>query len=405
MVVAVISPNAQAQDSIARALEHTGRVETVWSLLSYPDPTQLKELPQDPDGCIVFLDYSERSPARAIVTEAYSRFPSIKIIGMVIGRGAPPPELLRMGVRDVIGLPPSAPEVLRLFRKLCPDPESSLDSKATTGRLFAFLPAKPGAGATTLAVHTAAALARISSQRTLLIDFDFRLGMTAFLLKLPGRHSVIDALYSAVDALSETERLDMRWETLVNRRSFLDILGSAPQEFLDPDPERGASALLDFVRGTYPATVVDLPGEMREYELDTLRRASECFLVCTSDIGVMHMAQRKAEQLRALDLDAKTSVIVNRSGGLRMMSTSDVESIVQLPVRFSVANAEKEIAEATRAGAALEGRASVVTQIENIARRLSAQGGKQVPAESGPESSTKKLLDLFTTGMLGRGGR
>ena len=39
MVVAVISPHSGAQDLIAKTLERTGRVEAVWSLPAYPEPT------------------------------------------------------------------------------------------------------------------------------------------------------------------------------------------------------------------------------------------------------------------------------------------------------------------------------------------------------------------------------
>lgn len=241
-------------------------------------------------------------------------------------------------------------------------------------------------------MHTSAAAARLLGERTLLVDFDFRLGMTSFLLRLTG-------LYSVLDALEECGRLEIRWERLVNRRGMLDILGSAPQKFNDADPERAAAFLLGCARKAYKTVVVDLPGEMRDYEIDTLRRAEECFLVCTPDIGVMHMAQRKAEQLRSLQLENKTAVIMNRSGGMGFMSAGDVESILRLPVRFSVANAEKEIAEATKEARPLEGRGAVVAQIENIARCL-------LPAEAwrAEQPSSRRFLEFFSTGSArGRG--
>ena len=68
IVVAVISPNREAQDVIVRALEHLG-VETVWSILAYPNPSQLKDLPREPDGCVMFLDFSDQMPATAIAAD------------------------------------------------------------------------------------------------------------------------------------------------------------------------------------------------------------------------------------------------------------------------------------------------------------------------------------------------
>ena len=410
-VVAVISPNKEAQDVIVGALERTGSIETVWSLFAYPDPGNLKDLPQDHNGCVMFLDFSEQTPATVIAAEAKALYPAIRVVGMVpasngmnsFPNSSPSSSpnssndpidqtvLARLGVRDVVGLPPLPHEVIQILAKHSAGGDL-LPSEASDGKIFAFLPAKPGAGATTLAVHTAAAAARLSGDPTLLIDFDFRLGMTSFLLKLQG-------LYSVLDALNESGHLEIRWDRLVNRRGTLQILGSAPQIFGNTDPERGTALLLGCARKAYKTIVVDLPGEMRDYEIDTLRRAAECFLVCTPDIDVMHMAQRKSVQLRTLQLEKKTSVILNRSGKMGFVSTRDVESILQLPVRFSVANAEKELGEATRMAAALEGRGAAATQIENIARCLSPS--ESWNAQEPPTS--RKLMDFFSVGgMKGR---
>ena len=230
------------------------------------------------------------------------------------------------------------------------------------------------------------------------MDFDFRLGMTSFLLKLPGQHSVIDAI-------NDIDRLALRWESLVNRRGSLDILGSAPQEFPEANLEQRTALLLSFARKKYQTVVLDLPGEMREYEIDALRRSTSCFLVCNSDIGVMHMAQRKAELLRSLVLEDKTSVVVNRAGGLGMISPRDVEAILQLPVRFSVANAYKEIAAATRSASTLEGRGGVVTQIENLARWMLPQSAPAAGNSRPEEGGTRKFLEFFSTGGGRTGGR
>jgi MinD-like ATPase involved in chromosome partitioning or flagellar assembly len=390
MVVAVISPNSEAQEVIAAVLERTGRVESVWSLPTYPDPSQLKDLPQDPDGCIVFLDFSDYRSAIAIATEARRLGSSLKLVAMMPEPGLAE-ELARLGIRHTLGLPLATHEVLRAFMRLAPEAELSVQDFGGSGRIFAFLPARPGAGATTLAVHTAAAVARLSNERTLLLDFDFRLGMTSFLLKLPGKHSVIDAL-------DDIDHAEARWESLINRRDSLDVLGSAPQEFLESNLEQRTTLLLNLAHRRYQTVVVDLPGEMREYEIDTLQRATSCFLVCNSDIGVMHMAQRKADLLRSLALADKTSVIVNRAGGLGMISPRDVEAILKLPVRFSVANAYKEIAVATQAAATLEGRGGVITQIENIARWMMPKPGQTAAEEArAEESSTHKFLEFFTT--------
>lgn len=391
MIVAIISPNSEARDVIATAAERIGEVEAVWSLSTYPEPSQLKDLPQDPQSCTVFLDFSDAESAKALVEEARRVSQSIGIVALT-PRNVSPEDLVAIGVRNHINLPPTAREVRWAYDKVNPRADLQPEDAGVGGRVFAFLPARPAAGATTLAVHTAAAVARLSRQRTLLMDFDFRLGMTSFLLKLTGAHSVIDAL-------EQVDTLDQCWESFINRRDGLDILGSAPQEFSETNLDQRTAMLVNYARRRYQTVVVDLPGEMREYEIDVLRRASTCFLVCNSDIGVMHMAQRKAEMLRELKLDDKVSVVINRAGGLGMISPRDVEAILHLPVRFSVANAYKEIAEVTREAGTLEGRGGVITQIENIARWMMPQSPQQDTRAE--ESGARRLLEFFGKG----GGR
>jgi Flp pilus assembly CpaE family ATPase len=140
----------------------------------------------------------------------------------------------------------------------------------------------------------------------------------------------------------------------------------------------------------YQTVCVDLPGEMREYEVDTLRRAKECFLVSTPDLGALHMAKRKSEMLRELGLQSKTSVVMNRFEGRGTMPLRDIEAILQLPVRFTVPVGDKEIAEAMQQGKALQGRSPLVTQIEHIARRMAPSAAPV----GGPKA--RRFIEMFS---------
>jgi Flp pilus assembly CpaE family ATPase len=156
------------------------------------------------------------------------------------------------------------------------------------------------------------------------------------------------------------------------------------------NPESGAVALIDLARVSYRTICVDLPGEMRDYEIETLHRAKECFLVTTSDIGALHMAKRKSDALQALGIQNKVSVIINRAEGRGAMAIRDVEAILQLPVRFSVGSSEREIAEAIRAGKALEGRSPLAKQIENIAQRMSPG------VSTGSGAKLRRFIETFS---------
>jgi pilus assembly protein CpaE len=384
LIVAVVSPDREVQDGVAAAISGHADVEKVWSLSAYPDSEQLSQIGKATGGCVVFLDFADPVRARAIAAEIDSQYPAAATIAV---HGAKRPqellELMHLGVRAMVGVPLVASEVVQAFgrvrRKL-----RVLGGGSDAGSIFAFLPAKPGSGATTVAAHVAAASARLSNERTLLVDFDFRLGMTSFLFKLHGSHSVLDA----ISASARMEK-DL-WDQMVCQREMLDILGSAPNEFGGMDPERGAGALLQSAQKFYRNLFVDLPGDMREYEIETLQQAKECLLVTTSDIGTLHMAKRKSEILRRLGLHTKVSVLVNRAQGRGMIPIKDIETILQLPVRLSLPVADKEIALATQHGQVLRGKEPLAAQIERLAQMITPAGA------AAKEPKARRFIDMFS---------
>ncbi|MGH9674897.1 MAG: AAA family ATPase, partial [Bryobacteraceae bacterium] len=78
------------------------------------------------------------------------------------------------------------------------------------GKVFGFLAAKGGCGATTLACHLAVELHRITNLQVLLADFDLESGLIGFLMKSQCRYSLLDAVENA-------GRMDLSlWKALVS---------------------------------------------------------------------------------------------------------------------------------------------------------------------------------------------
>lgn len=390
----VISPDPAVHQEIGTALDETPGAGPLWTLAEYPGASELARIFAErlrdgggpaSTGCIVFLDFSDPVSAKAVAIELDNNYPRAATIA-VQSASAPHDlmELMQLGIRDLLTLPVSASDMVRALDRARRKLEHGGGAGESTGRIFAFVPAKPGTGATTIAMHSAAAAARLSRQPTLLIDFDLQLGMTSFLLQLHGSHSVLDALRLS-------GQLDVVWDRLICHRDMLDILGSAPVEFEREIPEGSAVKVLDFAKRQYQTVCVDLPGEMRGHEVDTLKCANEIFLVCTPDIGTLHMAKRKKDLLMQLAVQPRVSVILTRAQGRATVSVGQVESILELPVRFTVAAADKEIAEATQEAQVIAGHSTFATQMENIARKM-------IPGESKPASETKRsrFIEMFS---------
>ena len=202
-------------------------------------------------------------------------------------------QLMQVGVRDVL-----VSFTARDLRQAAARASAKLASaEDALGDLFAFMPAKPGCGASTIATYATAIASQKSQEPTLLLDFDIRLGVTSFLLKAEGIHTITDALLQADQHGS----------------GFMVEPGGAAREsapagvgaggLLPPGSRRSLCDSFGLCDPALFAGLVDLPGTMEDCETETLMRAKRIFLVCTPDIGALHVARRKASWLQDLRLD------------------------------------------------------------------------------------------------------
>jgi len=383
--VVVISPAAGVHEKANSALAISHATSSFLSLMDYPTPEHLLPLRDASGGCIVIIDFSDPRRAKSVAAELDRRYPDTAIIALYPGRPTPQDfmELMQLGIREIVYFPLGEIDLSQAASRAARKLMSRHAPEHETGHIYAFLPAKPGVGATTIAINTAAAIARLTDERTLLLDLDLKHGLITFLLKLDGTNSVLDAL--AASASLEPGF----WDQLVSHRGKLEILGSAQQMLASPGTESSAVNLLDFSRRHYNTVCVDLPGDCSDHEMETLHLAKEIFLVCSPDLGVLHLAKRRTEALRRLGLGVAVSVIMNRADGRGSLPISEVEQILEVPVSFSVPSAYARIAEATRKGAVLDGQIPLVRQIENIARHIRPIGGTWEP-------KGRKFIELFS---------
>jgi Flp pilus assembly CpaE family ATPase len=384
--VAVVSPDLKIRDAYGVALETHPRVHAVLTLPDYPVPAQLERLAES-GLCVLFLDYGDGVRARAVAAEIDRAHPNIATIAVHPSRRTLDwLDLMKVGVREVVEETDPGVEVHDAFERAWRRLMSEAGGAEVGAPLFAFLPARPGSGATTVAIHAAAAAAQLGQQRTLLIDFDLRLGLTSFLLKLNGERSVLDAL-----ALSERLE-DSLWEGLVNRRGMLDILGSAPVDFSQERRELQAAKLLRFVRQRYQAVCVDLPGELRDHEVETLQQAQEVFLVCTPELATLHLARRKVEALRSLEVLPRVSLLVNRvPKGRTQLSAAQIEELLDARVLLTLPAADGDVSQAAREASMVAPNTPFGRQIVKLGQRMMV--GAPVAAK---ESRGRSFIDFFS---------
>jgi pilus assembly protein CpaE len=355
------------------------RFVAAWDL-SFEDAARLRGVGTE-EKCILILDFSD-APLALPVARSVDGRPQISSIA-VKGGGTREEllQLMQVGVRDVL-----ANFTSREMRQAAARASAKLAcAQDILGDLFAFMPAKPGCGATTVATYATAIAAQMGPEPTLLLDFDIRLGVTSFLLKAEGIHTIVDALL-------QTDQLDQDlWSSLVVQLGNLHLLGSGPVDFSRQVAPDRYTALLDFALRRYSLVTVDLPGTMDDQECETLMRSKRIFLVCTPDIGALHVARRKASWLQDLRLTDKVAVVLNCVDRRSTLSVDDIQRIIQLPVRHILPANTGDISRAVQKGAILDSSSGLGKYIARISTELTA--GR--PASQKP-NRMRRFVEYFS---------
>ncbi len=390
MIAAIISKNAELRIRLERALEATVGVESVLIIPEFRSASEMFGSEGAAKQYIAFIDFHNDTDRAVALAGDISRYcPSVGAVALNVSSSLTDLiAVVRAGICEVLPQPFSNRDfeiaVHKVTRKLAAASGASLGDAV----VYAFLPAKPGSGASSLAVYSALACAQLDGRRPLLLDFDMRLGITSFVLKLDSTNSIINAL-------ENSNRLDQTlWDQLVSQRGNLDILGSAPAEFGVRVPLDSFMAVLKWARRQYTALIVDLPGTMEDFEIATMQQAGTVFLVCSPDLVSLHMAGHTIQRLRGLGLIDRVSVLLNRVDKRGGLPTRDIERILGLPICVSVPADEGSIRAAVQEGDGVDPKSAFGKQIQFIAQRM--VGNVQAGPNLGPPRQKKRLVEFFS---------
>jgi pilus assembly protein CpaE len=379
VILAIVSSDAGFRRDVHTAIDGHLRFEATWDL-GYNEVARLRSI-ESGQKALIIIDFAD--PAQAMpAARAVDGRPLVSTIAVGVGSNRDEVlALMQIGVRDVL------PQFT--FREILQSAHRAASSLGCAGELladlYAFVPAKPGCGASTLATYSTAMTAGISEDPVLLLDFDIRLGVTSFLLRSEGGKTITDALMLA------HQMDDGIWSNLVSQFGNLHLLGSGPLDFSSAVPPQCFSELLDFAVRRYSVVSVDLPGSMEQYETEVLMRAKRIFLVCTPDVGALHVARRKSTWLQDLRLTSKVSVVLNSLERRSGFSLGEIERIIQLPVHYQLPASRKEISQAVEKGAIPASSSPLAKQLATIAGDMVAT--KSVVKKANP---VRRLVEYFS---------
>jgi pilus assembly protein CpaE len=220
--------------------------------------------------------------------------------------------LLRHGIADFIAQPSAPAEVAEVLRNADHKARRRQEGGLAQGRVLAFSRASGGAGATTLAVNVAHALARAhrgSGAKVCLIDLDLQFGTIGLQLDLAPQSGLFD-LSQAQDGLDPA----LFASSLARHRSGFHVL-AAPNARLPLEALRPAviNALLGLARAEFDYVVVDLPIALTGWTETVLSHADLLYLVAQPNLPAVWQLRRMLELIAHAGLDSlPVQLVLNR---------------------------------------------------------------------------------------------
>lgn len=327
---AIVSAVPGFFDLYAREISHSPSVAAITRLEGYPSDQSIARAIRLDAIDLLVVDCLAFDQALRIVNTVRETSTAIEIIAVCEERVETLSTLLRIGIRHYI--PAGAP--VETVRPLLADAISRWHNLPQTtrpaGDLIAFLPSKPGSGASTIAANYALRLAGAGQQRVFLGELDCDAPVQSFLHRLHPAHFLQDAVDAA-------HHLDAAlWSRLVSHRDRLDVL---PADANGASFEPGRThQLLDFIRRAYDIACIDLPGPLDLNSVEAIAEARRVYLVCTQELASVHLALRKAQRLRDIGLASQVRLVVNRYDSAKVMTKSRIAEVVGLPVEATLPN-------------------------------------------------------------------
>lgn len=197
-------------------------------------------------------------------------------------------ELIKQGISEYMLTPLSVMQVVRTISSLYNDADGMM------GRVIAFIGAKGGVGASTVAHNCGWTIAKILNNDVIIADMDLPFGTTA----LDFNHDVVQGI---VDAVYSPDRLDdvLLDRLLTKYDDSISLLATPAALNNDYDfPPEIYDNILQLLRKTVPVTILDMPHMWSGWVKKVLLEADDVVVVAEPDLANMRNAKELIELIR-----------------------------------------------------------------------------------------------------------
>ena len=335
IAVALLTEDREQSIVLNSRVESTNLARTVLSHVGLPaGPTDavLRQL-QDQRAEVVLVNIDPQNPQRAIRTIEliHSSIPEVTIFA--VGEMNQPANIvsaMRAGAREFLDHAASREALIEAFTRFTAT-LSRAQRSSSKARVFTFLNAKGGAGATSVAVNTAVALQEAHG-RTVLVDFA-PIGHAALQMNLRPQ-------FTLIDALQNLHRMDgsLLDGLMTPYRNGLHLLAGAQQPHNSIPSASELARFFDLLVNQYHFVLLDCSGRMDGTMQMICDLSNAVLLVAQTDVVSLWSAGRIQAFLQEGAGRDRLRVVLNRYKKIPGFTDEDVERATNCKVLWKVPN-------------------------------------------------------------------
>jgi pilus assembly protein CpaE len=333
IAVAILVEDREQSVVLNTRVEGTQQARVVLNHVGFPagpSDSLLRQI-QEQRTEIVLVDIDPRHPQRAVhaIELVHAAEPEISIFA--IGEMAQPMTIvsaMRAGAREFVDRDGGHEPLIEAFTRFTAT-LSRAHRSSSKARVFTFIGAKGGAGATTAAVNTAVALQETHG-RAVLVDFA-PIGHAALQLNLRPQFTI-------VDALQNLHRMDVSLldGLMTPYRNGLHLLAGAqhPQSVVPTASE--LARLFDVLVSQYHFVVADCSGHVDGVMQMICDLSNAVLMVAQTDVVSLWSAGRVHQFLQEGASRDRVRIVLNRYKKIPGFTDEDVEKATNCSVLWKV---------------------------------------------------------------------
>ena len=260
--------------------------------------------------------------------------------------------LLKQGVVDVVNLPFDVAELVQASLEALANRRVAAPAPIRLAPMISVASSIGGCGATSIATHLAAALARSdqSGKGVVIVDLDIQFGSVADYLGEQGRGGTISDLLEAQTRLDE----ELIRSTITKTGENVAIISAPsaiiPLESVDTDQ---LLRVLTLLRQQFGVVILDLPSGWTNWSLSATLSSDAVLLIAELSINSLRQAKRSLDLFSSVGIDASgVKIVINRVKRklFPTITIDDVASTLGHPVLATVALDEPLVSSAQDQG-------------------------------------------------------